>query len=173
MEDKDIIENRVASSGLITIDLGEYLDDSERIMYDLKDNLFQGLILKEKEFRAFIKTHDWASYKGKHVALNCTADAIVPSWAYMLLTTKLSPYANTIVYGDMVTLEREIINKALDDKDFSRFKGGKIVIKGCAELKDPEYAFVEVTKRLMPFASSIMYGEPCSTVPIIKLPRKA
>ncbi len=171
MEEKEVIVNRVANSGLISLDLEDFLDPSERVLYDLKDNLFQGLILKEKDFREFLKNHDWEQYKNKSVALYCSADAIVPTWAYMLLTSKMQPFANVVVYGDLITLEKTLVNQVLNSHDFSSYQDQRVVIKGCAALKLPEYMFVETTRRLRPFAKSIMYGEPCSTVPIYKRPR--
>lgn len=172
MEEKDVIINRVTNSGLITLDLENFLDSNERVIYDIKDNLYQGLILKEKEFRMFIKEHDWEQYSNKNIGLTCSVDAIVPTWAYMLITSKLEPYANLVVFGDLNDLEIALVNRAFDKVDFSEFQDAKVVIKGCADLKVPEYMFVETTRRLRPYAASIMYGEPCSTVPIYKRPRR-
>ncbi len=172
MEQKDIIVNRVSNSGLVSLDLEDFLDKRERVIFDIRDNLYQGLILKEKDFRAFIKEHDWEQYKDKNVGLTCSVDAIVPTWAYMLLTSKLAPYANLVVFGDENALEEALVNQVLNKIDFSEFEGAKVVIKGCADLKAPEYMFVETTRRLRPYAASIMYGEPCSTVPIYKKPRQ-
>ena len=172
MEEKDIIVNKVANSRLITLDLENFLDRKERVIYDIKDNLYEGLILKEKDFRTFIKQHEWEQYKDKNVSLICSAEAIVPTWAYMLLTSKLEPYANLVVFGGPDDLEKALVHQALAKVDFSEFQDAKVVIKGCADLKVPEYMFVETTRRLRPYASSIMYGEPCSTVPIYKKPRR-
>ncbi len=172
MEEKDVIVNRVANSGLLSLDLEEFLDKSPRVLFDLKDNLFQGLILREKDFRTFLKDHDWQQYDQKSVAIHCSADAIVPTWAYMLLASKLEPYVNIVVYGDLMDLEKALVNQVLDRHDFSKYQEAKVVIKGCADIKVPEFMFVEATRRLRPYASSIMYGEPCSTVPIYKQPRK-
>ena len=172
MEEKDMIVNRVASSGLVSLDLENFLDRKERVIYDVKDNLYEGLILKEKDFRAFIKGHDWGQYQGKNIGLICSADAIVPTWAYMLLASKLEPHANLVIFGGLDDLEKALVNKAFEKVDFSEFQDAKVVIKGCADLKVPEYMFVETTRRLRPYAASIMYGEPCSTVPIYKKPRR-
>lgn len=171
MEEKDIIVNRVANSGLVSLNLEEFLDRRERVIYDIKDNLYQELILKEKDFRAFIKQHDWEQYKDKNVGLICSTDAIVPTWAYMLLASKLEPHANLVVFGGADDLEKALVNQVFEKTDFSEFQDAKVVIKGCADLKAPEYMFVEATRRLRPYAASIMYGEPCSTVPIYKKPR--
>lgn len=172
VEKEDIIINRVEKSGLITFNLEDYVDHKERVIYDLADNLFQGLILKEKDFRTFIKENDWAQYEGKNVAIICSVDAIVPSWAFMLLASKMLPYANAIVFGSMADLEKQLIKAALNNIDFTQYQNAKIIIKGCANLAESEYALVELTKKLQPFAASIMFGEPCSTVPIYKAQKK-
>ena len=130
--EKEII-NRVAQSPLITIDLEELYTDGERVLYDLKNNLHEGLILKEKAFRDFIKTHDWSTYNGKHVAIYCSTDAIIPFWAYMLLTIKLEPYANSIIYGDLSQLEAELFRRKISNIDLSDYRGKKVVIKGCSK----------------------------------------
>ncbi|MGB5976273.1 MAG: DUF2480 family protein, partial [Cyclobacteriaceae bacterium] len=163
MEEKNVIVNRVASSPLITLDLEEHFPQGERILYDLKENLFQGLILKEKEFRQFIKEHDFTQYQDKHVALHCTADAIIPTWAYMLLANKMAPFADHIVFGDLQALEQSLFQSVLRQIDYSEYQDKKVVVKGCSKLPVPTYAYVEVTRRLTPYVSSLMFGEPCST----------
>ncbi len=168
MEIQENIVNKVASSGLITLDLEAYYDQAERVVYDIKDNLFHGLILREKDFREFIKTHDWSQYAGKNVAITCSADAIVPTWAYMLLSNRLSPYVNELVFGSMETLEAILLSKALVKIDFNTFANERVVVKGCADIDIPVFAYVEITRQLSKVAKSIMYGEPCSTVPIFK-----
>lgn len=170
MEENGII-NKVANSVLITIDLEDFYHKGERVVYDIKDNLFQELILKEKDFRDFIKGHDWSVYKDKNVAITCTADAIVPTWAYMLLVTKIEPFANVVVFGDLSDLEQALYQQALDKINVEEYKDAKIVIKGCSNLPVPTYAYAELTRLLRPVAASIMYGEPCSTVPIYKKPK--
>ncbi len=167
MKEGEIV-NRVSQSPLVTLDLEQFLVDGERVIFDLKDHLFEGLILKEKDFRTHLKTNDWSEYSGKHVGIICTADAIIPTWAYMLLTVYLRPYARTLIYGDLSALEDAILQQSLDQMHWSDFQDKKVVIKGCSKISNPDLAFMEVTKRLLPFASSIMYGEPCSTVPIFK-----
>ncbi len=166
------IVNRVAKSPIVTLDLSEYQLGGERLIYDLKDNLFQGLVLREKDFRTFLKEHDWAAYAGKHVAIQCSADAIVPSWAQMLLTTYLAPYAETVVYGSLDELEREITRKMLDAIELEPLANRPVVVKGCSNLAQPEYAYVALTQRLIPVVKSLMFGEPCSTVPIYKQKKK-
>lgn len=162
------IVNKVAQSGLITIDLEELYTQGERVLLDIQDRLFQGLILREKDFREFVSTHDWSQYKYKYVAITCSADAIVPVWAYMLLTVNLEPYAKRIVFGDLETLEMVLYNEALTKLDIAQYKDARIVIKGCSNLPVPKAAYVELTRLLRPVAKSIMYGEPCSTVPLYK-----
>ena len=168
MEIQENIVNKVASSGLITLDLEAYYNQAERVVYDIKDNLFHGLILREKDFREFIKTHDWSQYAGKNVAITCSADAIVPTWAYMLLSNRLSPYVNELVFGSLETLEAILLSKALAKIDFNTFANERVVVKGCADIDIPVFAYVEITRQLSKVAKSIMYGEPCSTVPIFK-----
>jgi hypothetical protein len=167
------IVNRVAKSGLITLNLEEYYPEGERLLYDIKDNLWEGIALKEKDFRAFVKEHDWSQYQDKFVALHCSVDAIVPTWAYMLLATKLSPYAKRVVFGDLETLETVLFEEALQDIKVKDYEDARIVIKGCSDKVVPPSAYVKLTEMLRPYAKIIMYGEPCSTVPLYKKPRKA
>ncbi|MDJ1473095.1 DUF2480 family protein [Xanthocytophaga flava] len=173
MDTETEIINRVASSGLLTLDLADYYHLGERVVYDLKDNLFQGLILKEKDFRQFLKEHDWSNYAGKNVAVLCSEDAIVPVWAYMLLTTYLEPYVNKVVFGDLQNLEQALFQDALSKISLENYINAKVVVKGCGDLPIPSYAYVEITRLLRPVAQSIMYGEPCSTVPIYKKPKNS
>lgn len=168
MEIQENIVNKVAASGLITLNLEEYYDQSERVVYDIKDNLFHGLMLREKDFREFVKTHDWSQYAGKNVAITCSADAIVPTWAYMLLSNRLAPHAREVVFGNLEVLEAVLFTKALAKIDFSAYADERVVVKGCADIDIPVYAYVEITRQLSKVAKSIMYGEPCSTVPIFK-----
>lgn len=167
------IVNRVKKSPLTSFDLEDVVDKTtERRTFDLKENLFQGLILKEKDFRAFAKEHDWDQYQGCYINLTCSTDAIIPNWAYMLLVSKLSAKAKLIVKGDRDDLEKEILRVKLSEIDYNQFENAKIVIKGCSDLAHPEFAFTEVTRKMMPYVSSLMYGEPCSTVPVYKAPKK-
>jgi hypothetical protein len=168
MEEQDIIINKVASSGLLTLDLEDYYHPGERVVYDLKDNLFHGLILKEKDFREFLKQHDWSQYSGKNVAITLSADAIVPTWAYMLLATQLEPYAHFFVFGDLTVLENALFGQALAKINPVLYQDARVVIKGCGNLPVPTYAYVEITRLLKPYVKSLMYGEPCSTVPLYK-----
>lgn len=168
MDIQENFVNKVAASGLITLNLEDYYHPGERVVYDIKENLFHGLMLREKDFREFIKTHDWTAYTGKNVAVICSADAIVPTWAYMLLANRMKPYANEVVFGDLNTLESVLFTKALAKIDLSAFEEARVVIKGCADIDVTVAAYVEITNLLTPVVKSIMYGEPCSTVPIYK-----
>ncbi len=166
---KEIV-NKVAQSGLITIDLEEFYDEIPRVLFDIKPWLFQELILKEKDFRENIKTYNWNQYKDTYVALTCTADAIVPTWAYMLLTLNLQPFAKKIVYGGLEVLETILFEEKINALEITSFKDARIVIKGCGDKPVPIAAYVALTKKIKPVAKSIMYGEPCSTVPLYKRP---
>jgi hypothetical protein len=165
------IANRVANSGLVTLDLGEMYPAGERVLIDIKDQLFQGLILREKDFRDFIATHDWSQYKDKFVALTCSADAIIPDWTWMLLASALQPFAKKIVFGDLEKLETVLFTEVLSAFDAEQYRDARVVIKGCGDKPVPKTAYIELTGLLQPFVKSIMYGEPCSTVPVYKKPK--
>lgn len=171
MESENEIVNRVASSALKVFDLEEYYVPGERVLLDISDQLYQGMILKEKTFRDFIKSHNWAQYDGKFVAITCSAEAIVPTWAYMLLTSSLEPFAREIVYGGLEELEARIFFDSLSKVDWQQYSGEKVVIKGCSKVAVPTAAYVEATRLIRRYAASIMYGEPCSTVPVFKRPK--
>jgi len=165
---EDVLINKVAESGLITLDLEQFYPKEETVVFDLKDYLFMGLILKEKEFREALKTVDWNIYKNKNVCVTCSADAIIPMWAHMLVAVYLQPLAKEIVYGDETFLYNVLYLKNLSQINVNEFAGKRVVIKGCGEKAVPEIAYVEITRLLRPVVKSIMYGEPCSTVPIYK-----
>jgi hypothetical protein len=162
------IINRVSESSLITLDLEQFYPRGEIAVFDMKDHLFMGLILKEKDFRAALQGLDWEQYQGKNVALTCSADAVIPVWAYMLVASYLQPVAKEIVFGDEKTLVQTILSRNLSNMDPNEYADKRVVVKGCGEVAIPDSAYMEVTARLRPFAKSIMYGEPCSTVPIYK-----
>ena len=166
----DTIVNKVAQSGLQTIDLEEYFDASPKVQLDIKDWLFMGLMLKEKEFRESLKAHDWQQYTSQHVAVFCSTDAIVPTWAYMLIANKLSGIAKSVIFGSLADLELKLFVQAIDTLDIESFRDQKVVIKGCSKHPVPVSAYVYLTEKLTPLVKSIMYGEPCSTVPIYKRP---
>ncbi|MBR9998806.1 MAG: DUF2480 family protein [Cyclobacteriaceae bacterium] len=162
------IVNKVASSPLITFDLEEFYHPGERIVFDIKDFLYEGLILREKEFRAKIREYDWAHFMGKNIALTCSVDVIIPSWAWMLIMIRLSPVAHMVVLGDLSALEGALFQQALGSLDVGEYRDKKVVIKGCGRFPVPDSAYVEITRLLTPVVSSLMYGEPCSTVPLYK-----
>lgn len=162
------IRNRVKESGLISMDLASFVPTESAVEIDLKDQLWQGLALKEKDFREWIKTHDWDQYNGKAVNVTCSADAIIPTWAFMLVTSKLQAANAFSVVGDNIALQNALIKRRIDEINTADYQDGRIIIKGCADVKDPAYAMSELLKKLQPFAKSIMYGEPCSTVPLFK-----
>lgn len=168
MDIQENIVNKVAQSGLVTFDPASLYQAGDRVLYDIKDNLFQGLMLREKDFRAFIKEHNWEQYQDQFVAVTCSADAIVPTWAYMLLANKLSAYARKVVFGDLNTLETVLFEEAIHQLDLEKFHDQRVVIKGCGDVAVPESAYVSLTFRLTPVVKSILYGEPCSTVPVYK-----
>jgi hypothetical protein len=168
MDDQKEIINRVANSPIVTFDLEEFYVPGERVVIDIKDQLFQGLILKEKDFRAYIKATDWSQYKNRFVAITCSADAIIPNWAYMLLTSVLQPHAAKIVFGTIDDLEAKIFSDQFSRVEWNQYENAKVVIKGCSKVNVPAAVYVDATQLLMPFASSIMFGEPCSTVPVYK-----
>lgn len=164
----DAIVNRVTESLLTTIDLEEFYPKGEVAVFDMKDHLFMGLILKEKDFREALKNLDLAPYRDKYVALTCTADAIIPMWAYMLAASYLEPVAKDVVFGDEAFLHKTLFLKNLAAINVNDYQNKRVVIKGCGDLPISETAYVEITKLLRPVVKSIMYGEPCSTVPIYK-----
>lgn len=167
------IINRVAQSGLITIDLGEFYPQGTRMVLDIKDQLFQGMILREKDFREFVKTHNWMQYQDAYVAVNCSADAIIPDWAWMLLSVSLAPFAKKIVFGNLELLETVLYSEILSQLDVEQYKDARVVVKGCGDKPVPLTAYVELTRRLQPVVKSLMYGEPCSTVPVYKQPKQS
>lgn len=164
----DAIINKVSGSGLITVDLENYLPAGEFLTFDLKEYLFMGLILKEKDFREALKNLDWKAYEDKNVAITCTADAIIPSWAYMLVVTYLQPVARTIYTGGIEEMKKHLLLKNIAAINTTEFEGQRIVIKGCGDVNIESFAYAEITKVLLPVVKSIMYGEPCSTVPVYK-----
>jgi Protein of unknown function (DUF2480) len=160
--------NKVAESGIITLNLEDYYPKEEVIVFDMKEHLFMGLILKEKDFREALKTLDTAAYENKIVALTCSADAVIPMWAYMLVTSLLQPLAKEIIFGNEIFTKENILLRNINNINTSSFADGRIVIKGCGDLPIAEAAYIAITNKLRPVAKSIMYGEPCSTVPVYK-----
>ncbi len=162
------IVNKVAASGLETINLEDYFPQGETSVFDMKDHLFMGMILKEKDFRAALQGTDWEIYRDKNVAITCSADAIIPAWAYMLVMTYLEPIAKYAVAGDADFLHRVLFMQRLQTISIADYADKRIVIKGCGDLPIGELAYAEITRLLRPVVKSIMYGEPCSTVPVYK-----
>ena len=167
----EVIINKVSESSLVTLDLEEFYPKEETVVFDMKEYLFMGLILKEKDFREMMKALDLTPFQGKNIALTCTADAVIPVWAYMLVASYLEPLANEIVFGDAAFLHKMLFIKNIAKINPADYEDKRVVIKGCGELSISETAYVAVTAILRPVAKSIMYGEPCSTVPIYKKPR--
>lgn len=160
--------NRVAKSGLITIDLEQYYPKEETAVFDLKDYLFQGLVLREKDFREAVKSHDWAQYEGKVLLVYCSTDAIIPVWAYMLVASAAAPYVAEVFQGSKEAYLKVAFLKQLASIHPEDYADQRIVIKGCSNKPVPPAAYAELTRKLQPYVRSIMYGEPCSTVPIFK-----
>jgi hypothetical protein len=168
MEIKESIENKVADSSLITLNLEELYPKEERAAFDLKDYLFMGLILKEKDYREALKQVDWEKYRGRNVAVFCSADAIIPVWAFMLAGVYLEPVAAAFYFCREAELDEMILKERLEKLDVSAFKDQRVIIKGCSDKPIPVSAFVEVTRMLRPVVKSLMYGEACSNVPLFK-----
>ena len=164
---KEIV-NKVASSQLINIDLEDFYPKGERVLFDIKDWLFADQILKEKDFRDSVKNHDWKIYQNKYVALTCSVDAIIPFWAYLLITTKLTPFSKKIVVGDLEALEISIFQEIIDGLLMDNYVDKPVIIKGCSKKHIPETAYVQLISKLVPIARSVMYGEACSNVPLYK-----
>ena len=165
----DEIVNRVAKSVLKTIDLEEFYPQGIRTVIDIKSWLFQELILKETDFREHLKNHDWSQYKDQYIALTCSVEAIIPFWAYMLITTYVSPFAKKVVVGDLKAVETSIFQDIINSIDIEEFKAKQVIIKGCSNKPIPETAYIQLIEKLQPIVKSIMFGEPCSTVPLFKI----
>ncbi|MBP6000412.1 MAG: DUF2480 family protein [Sediminibacterium sp.] len=160
--------NKVAESGLISLDLAQYIPSNEIVIFDIKPFLFMELILKEKDFRASLNTIDWSQYQDKIIGIFCSTDAIIPMWANMLIVSKLSPFAKSVYFGNESTIRDLVLLEAIQKIDASVFADQRIVVKGCGDMPIGESAYIAITQKLRPVAKSIMYGEPCSTVPVYK-----
>ncbi len=165
---EELIRNKVAESGIITLDLKDFYPKDEVVIFDIKDYLFMEMILKEKDFREALKLHDWQQYAGKTVGITCTADAIVPLWAYMLITTYLQPVAGFVAAGSSEYIKKRLLLTAINAVDTAEYLDKRVVIKGCGDLDIGEEAYADITRVLLPVVKSLMYGEPCSTVPVFK-----
>jgi hypothetical protein len=164
----EFIENKVANSGLITISLEEFHQKGERVLFDIKPLLWQELALKEKDFRSFIKQHDWRQYQDNFVAITCSADAIVPTWAYMLVAIALQPYVKKVIFGNLSDLERELYIDAINLFDLNSIANKRVLVKGCGDINIPDSAFVYISQKFVPVVKSLMFGEACSNVPLYK-----
>jgi hypothetical protein len=162
------IINRVAQSKLITFDLEDYYPDGQRVLLDIKNWLFEGIILREKEFRAFVEENKWEEYKDTFVALYCSTDAIIPGWANMLIASKLEPFAKKVVIGNLEQLETSVYQSVIENLDVSPFIDKLVIIKGCSNKPVPPNAYLWITAKLQTVARSVMYGEACSSVPLFK-----
>jgi hypothetical protein len=162
------IVNKVAASGLISLDIQDLLPKEERVVLDIAPVLWQGLVLKEKDFRAFIAEHDWSAYQNKNLSFYCSADAIIPTWAWMLLTTAAQPFAKRICFGNEAQHINQLLSDAIRNLNVNAYEGARVVVKGCSELPVNESIYVLLTERLLPHVKSLMFGEPCSTVPLFK-----
>lgn len=165
------IVNRIQESGLIAIDLADFKPVIHIEAIDLSDQLWQGLVLKEKDFRAWINSNDWSQYENKAIYIHCSADAIIPTWAYMLVGSKLIDEGVDFIVGSKHELEKKLISDRIFSEPLEDYKDGRVIIKGCADISSPEFAMTSLVKHLQPVTKSIMYGEPCSTVPVFKRPK--
>lgn len=162
------IRNRVAESKLVTFDLEDLYPQGERVALDISQWLYEGLLLREKEFRAALKEVDWSAFQGKYVALFCASEAIIPAWAYMLIATCLAPYAKMTITGDLEALESAIYQEVISGLDLEYLRGLPVIVKGCSKKPVPQNAYLFLIQKLQPVAGSIMYGEACSSVPLYK-----
>jgi hypothetical protein len=165
---QDDIINRVANSKLVTINLEDYYPDGKRILFDIKDWLYEGFVLREKEFREAAKQFNWSQYQDTYVALTCSSDAIIPAWAFILLSVHLEPFTKKTIIGNLELLETSIYQDILNTLDVSEFKNRPIIIKGCSKKPVPQNAYIMLANKLKPVVQSIMYGEACSSVPLFK-----
>ncbi|MGB5941650.1 MAG: DUF2480 family protein [Leeuwenhoekiella sp.] len=162
------IVNRIANSKLITFNLEDYYQEGKRVEIDLSQWLEEGFILREKPFRESLKNHDWSQYQDAFIALHCTTDAIVPAWAFMLVTTYLQPYAKKTVKGTLENLETLLYSDKLQQVDFFKYQDQYVIVKGCSNKPVPENAYLLLVQYLMPFVKNLMFGEACSSVPLFK-----
>lgn len=162
------IVNKIKESGLIQLDMADFKPSLPIVGIDIASQLWKGLVLKEKEFRLWIKEHDWTTYTGKAVFIFCSTDAIIPIWAYMLIGSELSDYSVYFMVGSKFDLEKKLIEKEIQNLDLSKFKDQRVIVKGCSDIANPDFASTALVAHIRPVVKSLMYGEPCSTVPIYK-----
>ena len=166
MENK--VQNKINAGQIVTIDLEEYYPKEQQHIIDLKDNLWQELVLKEKDFREFVKNNNWSFYQDTYVGVYCSADVIIPVWAYMLVAANVAKHAKRVYFGDKTALNKKIFTEIAENLDTKDLSGKRVIIKGCGKLDIPSDAFVAITQLLQPIARSISYGEACSSVPVFK-----
>jgi hypothetical protein len=164
----DEIINRVANSTLVVFDLEDFYPEGERFLFDIKDWLYEGLVLREKEFRDFVKNYNWEQHKNQYVAITCSTDAIIPAWAYMLISIQLQPFAKEAVLGNLNNLETALYQNIIDNLEVTEYKDKPVIIKGCSKKGVPESAYIMISNKLKPVAKSILFGEACSSVPLYK-----
>lgn len=164
----DEIINRVANSKLVTIDLEDYYPEGKRVLFDIKDWLFEGLVLREKDFREHVKKHDWAKYQDAYVGIICSTDAIVPAWAFMLISTNLEPFVKLSIVGSLEDLETSIYQNIINELDLKEYQDKPVIVKGCTNKPVPLNAYTHLASKLITVASSVMFGEACSSVPLFK-----
>ena len=162
------IINKVEQSGLITLNLEDYYNQDKRAFIDLKENLYEGLILRERDFRAFVKSNDWSKYQDCNIAIDITTDAIVPAWAFMLVAASLSLYAKTVIKGSLEDLNKHLYTQALQTIDLTELQDKFVIVKGCSNHPVPESTYVELCTLLQPVVKTLSYGEACSKVPLYK-----
>lgn len=167
----DEIINKVEQSGLITLNLEDYYDLNKRVFIDLKEHLYEGLILRERDFRAFVKTNDWSQYQDCNIAIDITSDAIVPAWAFMLVASAVSPFAKTVIKGSLEDLNKHLFTKALQTINLEELQDKFVIVKGCSNRPVPESTYVELCTLLQPVVKTLSYGEACSKVPLYKKSR--
>ena len=162
------IINKVDQSGLITLNLEDYYDSDKRVFIDLKEHLYEGLILRERDFRAFVKSNDWSHYRDCNIAIDITTDAIVPAWAFMLVASAVSPFAKTVIKGSLEDLNKHLYTIALQKIDLTELLDKFVIVKGCSKVPVPESTYVELCALLQPVVKTLSYGEACSKVPLFK-----
>ena len=164
----DEIINKVDQSGLITLNLEDYYDQNKRVFIDLKDHLYEGLILRERDFRSFVKSNDWSQYRDCNIAIDITTDAIVPAWAFMLVASAISPFAKTVIKGSLQHLNKHLYTQVLQKIDLTELQDKFVIVKGCSKVPVPESTYVELCSLLQPVVKTLSYGEACSKVPLFK-----
>lgn len=163
-----MIENKVEKSGLITLDLVDLIPPGNQVVIDLKDFMYEGIILREKDFRNQLQEKDWSEYQDSFVAVTNSSEGIVPLWAYMLISSALQPYASLVIRGNLAHLKGALLRRSIEAMNESEYSDKRVIIKGCGEETIPDSAYITITQKLQPVVKSLMFGEACSTVPVFK-----